>query len=526
MPKITVIYGGPGTGKTHRLLDELALRLKTVPANKIAYVSFTRKGTYQGVDLAKEQFNLTDDDCLYFKTLHSLAYHSVAKNTIVSKSDLSPVMEKLNLTKKQLYDLVQRVGIAQNKQKDLEFEVDGLSFSQQKFAAEVYVLYKQMLNKIDYTDMLLLAKEQHITLPVSIAFIDEAQDLTTLQWQVVWQFFKDTDELIVAGDPNQAIFEWAGADVAYFLKMRVDASITLEKSYRCSKAVWALAKTVYACIQEKAPIPDKCAEIDGFALVSNTAELPEQNLYALAKKGTVYCLATQNSFLDTYIDFCEQCGIPYAVKLKGNTRSPLKERAFAYLKLLYLITTDPAYHEKYIARNANHPRSDSRADRYLKERLAKDGITKWHFGSETALLEDVVAFIKTSIQSPLEQAFALRAFTTGNIMLNQVLIANIHQVKGGEADYVLLCDNFTSPKIQQAEKLPSYKDYLLRMLYVAVTRAKQGIVVWHKNAYKTVAPTYLFADIGVSAVEVPILPTPIVEQIIKDRITSKEDTNA
>ena len=58
MPKVTMIYGGPGTGKTHALLEELAIRLKDVPANQIAYVSYTRQGTYQGVDLAKEQFDL------------------------------------------------------------------------------------------------------------------------------------------------------------------------------------------------------------------------------------------------------------------------------------------------------------------------------------------------------------------------------------------------------------------------------------------------------------------------------------
>ena len=100
MAHIKLIYGGPGTGKTHALLDELEKTLASgVKANEIAYVSFTRQGTYQGVDLAKDKFELTEADCVYFKTLHSLAYHCLECSTdqIVSRRDLQPMISKLNL---------------------------------------------------------------------------------------------------------------------------------------------------------------------------------------------------------------------------------------------------------------------------------------------------------------------------------------------------------------------------------------------------------------------------------------------
>ena len=310
MAHIKLIYGGPGTGKTHALLEELEETLKTVPAKKIAYVSFTRQGTYQGVDLAKDKFDLTDEDCVYFKTLHSLSYHvlDLGSSDLLGYKDLRPMLDKLGISYSKFGVIDSAMTIAQNKQSE-SLEINsykGVSLGQAHLTKEVYKEYKKLLKKLDYTDLLLLVKERKIHIPVDVVFIDEAQDLTKLQWQVVLQFFQYTPTWIIAGDPNQSIFEWAGADVPYFLNMRTDEQRVLEKSYRCSRAVWNMAKSVYACIQEKAPIPSEGTDEEGFAIVSQTTELPENVLYTLAKKGSLLCLALQNSYLDKYIEYCRE----------------------------------------------------------------------------------------------------------------------------------------------------------------------------------------------------------------------------
>ena len=46
------ILGPPGTGKTTRLLALLEKELETVPPKRIAFVSFTRRGTYEGAQRA------------------------------------------------------------------------------------------------------------------------------------------------------------------------------------------------------------------------------------------------------------------------------------------------------------------------------------------------------------------------------------------------------------------------------------------------------------------------------------------
>ena len=65
-------------------------------------------------------------------------------------------------------------------------------------------------------------------------FIDEAQDLSSLQWDMVRSMWRDTDKTYIAGDDDQAIFKWAGADVDHFISLRkeVDSIKVLEQSFR------------------------------------------------------------------------------------------------------------------------------------------------------------------------------------------------------------------------------------------------------------------------------------------------------
>ena len=523
MAHIKLIYGGPGTGKTHALLEELEETLKTVPANKIAYVSFTRQGTYQGVDLAKDKFDLTDDDCVYFKTLHSLAYHSldIGVSDLIQYKDLRPIVDKLGLNFSKFAVVDSALTIAQNKQ-STELEINsykGISLGQAHLTSEVYKEYKKLLNKLDYTDLLLLVKDRKIHIPVDVVFIDEAQDLTKLQWQVVFQFFQYAKTWIVAGDPNQSIFEWAGADVPFFLNMRTDEQKVLEKSYRCSKAVWNTAKSIYACIQEKAPIPDTGTDEEGFAIVSQDYKLPDDVLYTLATKGSLLCLALQNSYLDKYIEYCVTYGIPYQVKLQGQYKNCVKPSTIRYFKKLVAVLTDPEMYDKYIVHNGDHPRTDARSDRALKETLEEDGVIYWDINDKASVLRNLADLICRKVHKPEEQAFMLRSVLSGNIMIKEdyVTITNVHQVKGAESDYVLLCDNIAGMYRHKADNDTPYRDYLLRVLYVGVTRARSGIYIWHRDVYSTVAPTYLFTNIG-SLPTVKVNTSVYAEEYIKQNL--------
>ena len=60
---------------------------------------------------------------------------------------------------------------------------------------------------------------------LDVMFVDEAQDLSPLQWAVVRKLAERAKRIYVAGDDDQAIYKWAGADVDYLI----------ENSKKCSR---------------------------------------------------------------------------------------------------------------------------------------------------------------------------------------------------------------------------------------------------------------------------------------------------
>ena len=81
--------------------------------------------------------------------------------------------------------------------------------------------YKKIRKLYDFTDMIIEFNKKHIdTLPqFDVVIIDEAQDLSWLQWQMVKRLAERTKKLYIAGDDDQAIFKWAGARPEFLINM-------------------------------------------------------------------------------------------------------------------------------------------------------------------------------------------------------------------------------------------------------------------------------------------------------------------
>ena len=77
MNNVSTIFGAPGCGKTTYLIEVLKEVLQHHDPNEIAFVSFTRKGSYEGRDRAMEMFGFNEEDFPYFRTIHSLAFRDL-----------------------------------------------------------------------------------------------------------------------------------------------------------------------------------------------------------------------------------------------------------------------------------------------------------------------------------------------------------------------------------------------------------------------------------------------------------------
>ena len=85
---------------------------------------------------------------------------------------------------------------------------------------------------------------------IEVLIVDEAQDLSLVQWNVITNLISKCKRAYIAGDDDQAIFKWAGADVNTFQSYPGD-SIILNKSYRIPQSHHFVASKIVRNIKDR-----------------------------------------------------------------------------------------------------------------------------------------------------------------------------------------------------------------------------------------------------------------------------------
>ena len=123
--------------------------------------------------------------------------------------------------------------------------------------------YKNERNLFDYTDMISEYNKQKPNPNLDVLIVDEAQDLSFIQWEMVKNMQGQVDRVYIAGDDDQAIFKWSGAQPEFLINLPGKREI-LNQSYRVPIAVHSVANRLINRIDNRVEKDYKPKVASGF----------------------------------------------------------------------------------------------------------------------------------------------------------------------------------------------------------------------------------------------------------------------
>ena len=460
------VVGPPGTGKTRRLLNEVQKYVdKGVPLNRIGYFAFTRKAAGEARDrFLKIKTELTKKDIKYFQTLHSLAFNRLGlkEENVMQDLNYKAIGDTCGIQIKYasyetnnwngifssdseylgLINLARVKQISVLEQLDLNEHLSRIERDKLDAIDKEINNYKKIYNLIDFTDMIQKFLDTNDTPEFDVIFVDEAQDLSLIQWSMINKIEKDTGcDVWVAGDDDQAIFGWAGADVDSFINYDAE-EILLKESERVPSSIQKIALDVINRIQDN--------RIDKqYFPKSETGDIYER--YKLSDidmtTGDWLILTRTKSLLKP---------IPTYLKKKGLFFNTAQGNSIG--KSLY---EDIQYWSQLQKRI---PLPDIQVQR-IKERIkgSMNLSLKWYDAFDN-VSDSQITYMRLLLlnhEDPTKEA--------------RIKVSTIHGAKGGEATNVVLFLNETANTIKGAKKSTAKQDEEYRVWYVGITRTMKNL---------------------------------------------------
>ena len=461
MKKPIKIYGPPGTGKTFRLLRRVKAYVRTgTPYHKIGYFAFTKKAASE----ARKRIDVDEKQVPYFQTLHAFCFHllNLNESDIIQPHHYEALGKKLNVrvnfndkyNEEQTHFLTcnnpyfQIIGKAINKDITIKEEFDLNEHDRKDIdwhtLNHIYINlqeYKKKMHLLDFNDLIKKVIDSNKIPKLKAIFIDEAQDLSPLQWQLYDKLKENCDDIYLAGDDDQAIFAWAGADVNRFIKEPANERV-LRYSRRVSRAVQEqsqIAVSKIAGIRKHKEYLPRAQE--GFAShINNLGQID------LTKGKWLILTRTKSNLLDIMKELKSK-NIYYQSNKGKSFNVGIYNGAMAYTKWI---------------------REGKLEEKEIND--VREYIPSGNWNPEKNWYDIFVADQK--------EILYIRNIISGGEILSEnarVWVSTIHAAKGGEEDNVILSLHQGS-KVQKSIRLSIDKqDEEHRVWYVGITRARNNL---------------------------------------------------
>lgn len=458
-------FGPPGTGKTHKLINRAKAYIRIgTPLDSIAYFAFTKKAA----KVAKDRMPVDNDKLYYFRTIHSFAFDQLDLNTkkVMQPSDYEKIGKKLNVrvkyydkyNKEEIFYLnndspyFQMIGRAMNRDVSIREEYDRnehnrkeiKKFSILKNINDNLKEYKKVKKKLDFNDMIYQLIEKEDLPKFKVIFIDEAQDLSPLQWKLFDKLKEHADDIYLAGDDDQAIFAWAGADVNRFINEPAKETV-LKYSKRISKAV-----------QEQSTIP----------LTNIVGQRKLKQYYPRDYEG-----------LSERINNLDQVNLTqgnWLIQTRTVSRLNKMIKELRKRNLYYETNKGKSFKVRIYNASVNYNswcRGTELEEKEIKDIVEFTGLKKEQWDKNINWFD---AFKETDYK---EREYIKHLLDNGeNLDENaRIQVSTIHAAKGGEEDNVIICLDI-GDKIKKAIKKSQDKhDEEHRVWYVGLTRARNNL---------------------------------------------------
>ena len=482
--KQTLVLGGPGCGKTTKLLEILdEIFSSGIKPHEVAFLTFTRRAAGEAIERSCKKFDFEPDQLPWFRTLHSYAFRAlgiaskelmtnehyrVLENVLGIKFDVEMSENAIFCDQSKWGRALALEQLARGTQRPLSAVCEDHFFKEREaqFVADGLANYKQAHKLLDFTDLLeRYADGDGETLHHKVVFVDEAQDLSALQWRCVERITRGASHLYIAGDDDQAIFSWAGADVDHFLALGGE-KIVLPVSHRLPRNIWQVAQNVASMIGARFPKEWEPRAEGG--IVERVNGLEHLNL----DTGSWMILARTRSQLRLARKHMRRHGLPYTLDGRSSVNNPDVRAILAWEELRRGGEVEATAAKALWLRVSSDHKTPANVLGIAKEGVYTFDRLVAENGLQAASRDADWMSALSLRRADVEYYREIKKRGESLVDEPRLTLATIHTVKGGEADNVALFFDMGPMAFADFKRNP---DNELRVLYVAVSRAREAL---------------------------------------------------